>query len=201
MLLVAPANAGLSVEVVYGVGEATGKGPMNSSLDGENLQNISARIVQDFGSTGILSGLLNLERLALPDLPDDPAAYCLDSLVRLQTTGSRFQLYGTGGIGVVFSDNLTIEQSQEVEIEVGDSVTPSPQHRTTSEDTVIITTESTDQTVNLRWNIQAGGKVYFDSQQRWGIGVEYALAKPMGSGFLIDEDERVQAYLIVPAGN
>lgn len=189
------------VEIGYALGEATGEDLLGRSLDNEDTEALHIRIFNDFGKAGLLSGGLNLERLSLPDMPDDPAAYCLDALVRIESPGKWVQFHGAGGFGLVISDKMIVESTQQIEIPLSDATTPSGQHTSVSTETVEVETESDDQTTGLRWNLQTGARLWFTPDHRWGLLLEAGLSKPMGSGFLVDEEVGTGIYLVAPAGN
>lgn len=55
------------------------------------------------------------------------------------------------------------------------------------------------QEVGLRASGIAGVQFYFTNAQRFGFGAEYAYSKPLGDGFLVDEDRGGRVFLILPA--
>lgn len=169
------------IELVIGQSAVDGEGVNGTEID-TDADAYAGRFLQDFGESGYFAGGVQLERVELADV--DGGAWCVDAVARIQRNKGHLRWFAGGALGGIFTDVESV---------------PAPVEVSTGEGTLEGEAMTAVQNVGLRASGIVGAQLYFDDSQRVGVGVEYAYSKPLGDGFVLDEDRGGRIFLILPA--
>jgi hypothetical protein len=178
-----------TVEIAFGMTDIS-----SDTLDSEEGEVYSFAINEPLGK--LVSLNVRLERLDGFD-DEDLGAYCVDAILRFNFGKPAARFYLGGGVGGVWTDNLT--STRTVEIEVVDDISASGnRHSTTSE--VEATLEVEDEANFLRGDLVGGVRFYFGDSKRFGFGLQHEISKPLSEDVAVDDTSATTIYFITPIG-
>lgn len=169
-------------ELVLGDAAVDGEGANGATIN-SGADAYAARFMQDFGDSGYFSGGINLERVELSDV--NGGAWNVDAMARAQKAAGKVKFYLAGALGGIFTDVEEVPVPVEIAVDAETTATGELMDEA--------------QNVGLRATGLVGAQFFFSEAQRVGFGIEYAYSKPLGDGFLADEDRGARVFLILPA--
>jgi hypothetical protein len=183
VILAGPVVASERFELIIGSSAIDGEGVNGAEID-TDADAYAGRFMQDFGTSGYFSGGVSLQRIDLTDV--NGGAWAVDALARVQRKRGVTKAYLAGALGGIFTD--IEEVPVPVEIDLGEEGTASGMGMASEQD------------VGLRATGLFGFQLFFSRAQRFGVGIEYAYSKPIGDGFMMQDDKGGRIFLILPAG-